>query len=147
MPHMAPLTLLTSPFALTVFHDPRDPSSEYALQALQLGCQRYDVRRTDHRGSRPTPAELRDIAQRLEGDPVDALVRRGKRYRSLGIDMDGASMNAVVDILSSHPDLLATPILDDGHSTMVGTSLERCDAWAVTGRVVDARPASLRRAA
>ena len=137
---MAPLTLISPPPELTVFHDPSSPASEYALQALQLGCQRFDVRRTDLASSRPTTAELRDIASRLEGDRVDALVHRGVRYLSLGLDLDDASENTVIDVLTAHPELLSTPILDDGRKTMIGNPRERAEAWAVTGHVVEARP-------
>lgn len=123
-----------------VFHDPASPASEYALQALQLGCQRFDVRRVDLRVSRPGEAELRDVAARLEGDAVDALVRRDGRYRALGLDLDGASTDDVVATLVAHPELLAAPILDDGTATMVGHLEQRVDAWAVTGHVAPARP-------
>lgn len=142
---MAPLSVLSPIHELTVFHNPASPASEHALQALQLGCQRFDVRRVDLAGSRPSEAELRDIADRLEGDSVDALVRPNAARR-LGLDLDGASTDEVVGVLAEHPELIATPILDDGTATMVGTA-ERSDAWAVTGHVVDARPARTMRAA
>ncbi|MDO9353686.1 MAG: ArsC/Spx/MgsR family protein [Solirubrobacteraceae bacterium] len=142
---MAPLTLLSPPPELTVFHNPASPASEYAIQALQLGCQRFDVRRVDLAGSRPTEPELRDIVSRLRGDDAAALVRRGRLYAALELDLDGASDETVVATLVEHPALLATPILDDGVATMLGNPIERAEAWAVTGHVVDARPA--RRAA
>ncbi len=137
---MAPLTLISPTPELTVFHDPACPESEYALQALQLGCQRFEVRRVDLADARPSTADLRDIAGRLQGDEVDALVHRGARYDALGLDLDHASVNAVVDVLTAHPELLATPILDDGRHTMIGNPRERAEAWAVTGHVVDVRP-------
>lgn len=144
--YMAPLSVVSPPPELTVFHNPASPASEYAIQALQLGCQHFGVRRVDSPASRPSEAELRDIAARLQGDPVDALVRRGCTYDTLGLDLDGASTDDVVATLSAHPELIAAPILDDGSSTMVGT-LDRAHAWAVTGHVVDARPEPVRRAA
>lgn len=143
---MAPLSVLTTPSELTVFHDPASPASEYALQALQLGCRHVEVRRVDIAATRPSESEIRDIAARLQGDPVDALVRRGCTYRALGLDLDGASTDDVVATLSAHPQLIASPILDDGDATMVG-SHDRAHAWAVTGHVVDARPEPARRAA
>ena len=60
---MAPLTVLDTP--LTLFHDPASPESEFALEALQLGSRQFEVRRIDLPSSRPTTAELRDLAGRL----------------------------------------------------------------------------------
>lgn len=140
---MAPLTLLSPLPQLTLFHDPDSPSSEWALQALQLGCHQIDVRRVDLAGSRPSESELRDIAQRLTGDAVDQLVRRNHRYEELALDLDGASVEETVATLVEHPELLTSPILDDGSATMIGRPRERSEAWAITGHVVDARPARL----
>lgn len=140
---MAPLTLLSPLPHLTLFHDPDSPSSEWALQALQLGCHQIDVRRVDLAGSRPSESELRDLAQRLTGDDVDQLVRRNARYDALGLDLDGASVEETVAALVEHPELLTAPILDDGTATMIGRPRERSEAWAVTGHVVDARPSRL----
>jgi arsenate reductase len=139
---MAPLTLLSHPH-LTLLHDPASPTSEYALQALQLGCQQFDVRRPTLEGNHLSAAELRDLAERLEGDPVDALVHRGEQYRQLGLHLEGADAATVVETLVEHPELLETPILDDGTAVMIGNPRERSEAWAVTGHVVDARPARL----
>lgn len=136
---MAPLSLLSAPLTLTLLHDPDSPASEYALQALQLGCQQFDVRRP-MLGEALSESELRDVADRLVGDPVDALVRRGRHYRALGLDVDGASTDEVVDTLVAHPELLQLPILDDGESTMVGRPARRAEAWAVTGHVTDYLP-------
>lgn len=137
---MAPLTLLNPVPSLTLYHDPDSPTSEYALQALHLGCNVVNVRRVGLAGGAPAETELRDLAARLTGDRVDALVRRGSVYRRLGLDLDGASTDTVVETLITHPELLVTPILDDGTATMIGRPRERAEAWAVTGHVVDARP-------
>ena len=139
---MAPLTLLSPLPALTLYHDPNSPTSEYALQALQLGSHAVDVRRVRLDGYAPAEAELRDLASRLIGDPVDALVRRCSDYETLGLDLDGASTDAVVQTLLAHPELLSTPILDDGTATMIGRPRERAEAWAVTGHVVADTPVS-----
>ena len=138
---MAPLTLLSPLPSLTLLHNPDSATSEYALQALQLGCQQFDVRRTDLAGSSLSEPELRDLANRLIGDDVDALVRRGSLYAQLGLHLDGADTETVIATLIEHPQLLEAPILDDGTAVMIGRPRERAEAWAVTGHVVDARPA------
>lgn len=141
MKDMAPLSLHPT-YPLTLFHDPASPDSEFALEALQLGSHQFDVRRIDLATSAPDAAELRDLADRLVGDRVDALVRRGARYERLGLALDGASLETVLGTLAKHPELLHAPILDDGTDVMIGHPLDRAEAWAVTGHVVDAAEGS-----
>lgn len=137
---MEPLDLLRKPTHLTLLHDPSCPVSTYALEALQLGGHHPEVRRIPMRSEALSRAELRDLAMRLIGDPVDALVRRDARYAALGLRLDGADTETVVDVLSDHPELLQRPILDDGTQTMIGRPPERAEAWAITGHVIDTKP-------
>ena len=81
-------------------------------------------------------AELRSLAGRLAGDPVDALIRRDKRYKDLGLQADGLGVDEVVAILLEHPQLLQRPILDDGTTAVIGRPRERQAAWAAAGRAV-----------
>jgi arsenate reductase len=138
--YMAPLTPTSPTPQLTLLHDPDSATSEYALQALHLGSQQFDVRHVTLSDSLDE-AELTELAERLVGDPVDALVHRGAHYRELGLDLDGADTATVVETLVTHPELLEAPILDDGTAAMIGSPRERSEAWAVCGHVVDARPA------
>ena len=78
--------------------------------------------------------ELRSLAERLQGDPPDALIRRDKKYKELGLEADGLSIDAVVAILVEHPALLQRPILDDGTAVMIGRPRTRAAAWAASGR-------------
>ncbi|MDQ8045183.1 MAG: ArsC/Spx/MgsR family protein [Solirubrobacteraceae bacterium] len=137
---MALTSLSTTVPPLTLLHDPNSVRSEYALQALQLGNRQFDVRHVTFAGGHLSEDELRDLTFRLAGDRVDALVRRGRRYRALDLDLDGADAETVISTLVDHPELLATPILDDGMLAMIGNSTERAEAWAVTGHCADARP-------
>ena len=81
------------------------------------------------------PDELRSLAERLQGDPPDALIRRDKVYERLGLDADGLGIDEVVAILVEHPQLLQRPILDDGTHAMIGRPRARAAAWAEAGRV------------
>ena len=58
--------------------------------------------------------ELRSLAERLQGDPPDALIRRDKKYKDLGLEADGLGIEAVVALLVEHTPLVQRPILDDG---------------------------------
>lgn len=122
---------------LTLLHNPHCSTSVHALDALTGAGHDVDVRRYLLVAERLDEAELRDLASRLVGDPVDALVRRDKRYKDLGLDMDGASTDDVVAVLLEHPALLQRPILDDGERAMIGRPRSRAEEWAREGRVVD----------
>ena len=128
MPDVATLTLL---------HNPHCSTSVHALDALQDAGHEVAVRRYLLKAERLDEAELRSLAQRLQGDPPDALIRRDKKYAELGLQADGLAVDEVVAILVEHPALLQRPILDDGRAAMIGRPRSRAAAWAAAGRVTE----------
>lgn len=122
---------------LTLLHNPHCSTSVHAYDALVNAGHDVAVRKYLLVAERLDEAELRDLAARLVGDPVDALVRRDKKYADLGLDLDGADADTVVRTLMEHPALLQRPILDDGTHAMIGRPRARAAAWAAAGRVVD----------
>lgn len=120
---------------LTLLHNPHCSTSVHALDVLQAAGIDVTVRKYLLVKERLSADELRSLAERLVGDPPAALIRRDKRYASLGLDADGSSIDEVVDILVEHPALLQRPILDDGEAAMIGRPRTRADAWAAAGRV------------
>jgi arsenate reductase len=123
---------------LTLLHNPNCSTSVHALDALQDAGHEVAVRKYLLVAERLDADELRSLAQRLQGDPVDALIRRDKKYKDLGLDADGMGIDEVVEILVQHPSLLQRPILDDGEHAMIGRPRSRALAWAQAGRVVEA---------
>jgi arsenate reductase len=124
---------------LTLMHNPHCPTSVYGLDALTEAGYDVTVRKYLLVAERLSEAEVRSLAERLQGDPVDAMIRRDKKYRELGLEADGLSLDEVVAILVEHPALLQRPILDDGTNVVIGRPRERQRAWAATGKaVVDA---------
>jgi arsenate reductase len=123
---------------LTLLHNPHCPTSVHALDALQAAGRDVEVRKYLLVKERLSDDELRSLAGRLQGDPVDALIRRDAKYKALGLDADGLGVEEVVAILAEHPSLLQRPILDDGGAAMIGRPRARAAAWAQAGRVVDA---------
>ena len=105
---------------LTLLHNPHCSTSVHALDALEAAGLDVTVRRYLLVAERLSPDELRSLAQRLKGDPPDALIRRDKKYATLGLDADGIGVDEVVAILTAHPELLQRPILDDGEAAMIG---------------------------
>lgn len=122
--------------ALTLLHNPHCSTSVNALDALRDAGHKVTARRYLLVAERLSEDELRSLAQRLVGDPVDALIRRDKRYKDLGLRADGLGIEEVVEILLEHPALLQRPILDDGETAVIGRPRERHAAWASAGRPV-----------
>ena len=123
---------------LTLLHNPHCSTSVHALDALQEAGHDVQVRKYLLVKERLSEDELRDLAGRLQGDPVDALVRRDAKYKALELDLDGADLETVVATLVEHPALLQRPILDDGSAAMIGRPRPRAAAWAAAGKVVEA---------
>ncbi len=123
---------------LTLLHNPNCSTSVHALDALEGAGHAVQVRKYLLVKERLSEEELRSLATRLQGDPVDALVRRDANYKKLGLSLDGADLETVVATLVAHPALLQRPILDDGTAAMIGRPRQRAAAWAAAGRVVEA---------
>ena len=123
---------------LTLLHNPHCPTSVHALDALEEAGHAVTVRKYLLKAERLSEAEVRSLAERIQGDPPDALIRRDKKYKELGLEADGIEIDEVVAILLDYPALLQRPILDDGSAAMIGRPRERAAAWAAAGRVVPA---------
>jgi len=120
---------------LTLLHNPHCSTSVHALDALEAAGHDVTVRKYLLVAERLDEAELRSLAERLQGDPVDALIRRDKQYKDLGLEADGWDVDQVVATLLEHPSLLQRPILDDGTATMIGRPRSRAADWAAAGHV------------
>jgi arsenate reductase len=120
---------------LTLLHNPHCPTSVHALDALEAAGHHVEVRKYLLVAERLSEEELRSLAQRLQGDPPDALIRRDKQYATLGLEADGWAIEEVVATLVEHPALLQRPILDDGTAVMIGRPRTRAADWAAAGRV------------
>ena len=126
---------MTSVTKLTLLHNPHCSTSVHALDALQEAGREVHVRKYLLVAERLSADELRSLAERLQGDPPDALIRRDKKYAELGLQADGLGIDEVVAILVEHPSLLQRPILDDGEAAMIGRPRSRAADWAAAGRV------------
>jgi len=123
--------------SLTLLHNPHCPTSVHALDALEEAGHAVTVRKYLLKAERLSEPEVRSLAERIQGDPPDALIRRDKKYKDLGLEADGIEIDEVVAILLDYPALLQRPILDDGTAVMVGRPRSRAAAWAAAGRVTE----------
>jgi arsenate reductase (glutaredoxin) len=110
---------------LTLLHNPHCPTSVHALDGLEAAGHDVQVRKYLLVSERLDEDEPRSLAARLQGDPVDALIRRDKKYTDLGLEADGWDVDQVVATLLAHPSLLQRPILDDGTHAMIGRPRSR----------------------
>jgi arsenate reductase len=122
---------------LTLMHNPHCSTSVHALEALEAAGHTVAVRKYLLKAERLDEAELRSLAERIQGDPPAALIRRDKTYEALGLQADGLGIDEVVAILAEHPALLQRPILDDGTAVMIGRPRSRAAAWAAAGHVTE----------
>ena len=120
---------------LTLLHNPHCPTSVHALDALEEAGHAVTVRKYLLKAERLSEPEVRSLAERIQGDPPDALIRRDKKYKELGLEAVGIEIDEVVAILLDYPALLQRPILDDGTAVMVGRPRARAAEWAAAGRV------------
>ena len=94
---------------LTLLHNPHCSTSVHALEALEAAGRPVTVRKYLLKAERLGAAEWRSLAERLQGDPPDALIRRDAKYAQLGLAADGLGIDEVVAILVEHPALLQRP--------------------------------------
>ena len=120
---------------VTVYHNPNCSSSKAALSmAAEAGV---DVDVVQYLKTKPDAAELRSIAEKLDG-PVTEMVRRDATFAQLGLsDDDVATVDQVVDLLAANPKLLQRPILVRGDRAVVGRPKDRiADILAGCGPVL-----------
>ena len=89
--------------SLTLLHNPHCPTSVHALDALEEAGHAVTVRKYLLKAERLSEDEVRSLAERIQGDPPDALIRRDKKYKELGLEADGLGIDEVVAILARLP--------------------------------------------
>jgi len=69
----------------------------------------------------PDRAALEALVSMLEG-PVDDLVRKDSKFKTLGLDPADfvGNASAVVDVIEAHPALLQRPVIVRGQRAIIG---------------------------
>lgn len=109
---------------VTIFHNPRCSNSRNALAvADERGVDAEVVRYLEQHPDRDT---LSRLLSQLE-DPVEDLVRKDDRFKSLALDPDHyvGRPDAVIDLLLEHPELMQRPVLIRGDRAIIGRPKER----------------------
>ncbi len=111
------------PDETVIFHNPRCSKSRGALAILEeSGGPFRTVRYLD---TPPDRATLERILDAVAGDPSE-LVRRGDRYRELGLaSREPLDRDTVVEILLQNPDLMQRPVVLRGARGVIARPPER----------------------
>jgi arsenate reductase len=76
----------------------------------------------------PTRETLEKILTMLEGPPAD-LVRKDKRFKELGLDVDEyVEPKKIVTLLFAHPELMQRPIVIQGNRAIIARPPEKLEA-------------------
>jgi arsenate reductase len=108
---------------MTVYHNPSCSKSRGALDILRE--REIDVDVVEYLHAPPDRAALERIVGAIS-DPPEALVRKDKRFKELGLDAaDYTTKKAVVDLLLEHPELMERPVVFRGERAVIARPSER----------------------
>lgn len=70
-------------------------------------------------------AELEALLSKAGVTPREALRKRAKPYKELGLSDESLSDDAILDALAQHPDLLQRPIVERGDRAVLARPVEK----------------------
>ena len=108
---------------MTVYHNPSCSKSRGALEILR--ARSLDVEVVEYLKAPPDRATLGRIVDAITDSP-EALVRKDKRFKELGLDAASYTTKAaVVDLLLEHPELMERPVVFRGDRAVIARPSER----------------------
>jgi arsenate reductase len=106
-----------------VYHNPSCSKSRGALDILREQAVEVDV--VEYLKAPPDRPALERIVDAIS-DPPEALVRKDKRFKELGLDPASYTTRAaVVDLLLEHPELMERPVVFRGERAVIARPSER----------------------
>lgn len=110
-----------------LFHNPNCSKSRAAVELVE--SRGADVEIVRYLTTPPSREELATIVAGLDGDPIELVRVKDRKFLDLGIDpatLDGP--DAVVELLVAHPEVMERPVLLRGTRAAIGRPLERIEA-------------------
>jgi arsenate reductase len=106
-----------------IYHNPACSKSRGALEILaQRGVAHDVVEYLKSPLDRPTLTRILDLLP----DPPEALVRKDKRFKELGLDAaDYQTKAQVLDVLMQHPELMERPVVIRGGRAVIARPSEK----------------------
>lgn len=106
-----------------VFHNPACSKSRGALEILK--DREVEAEIVEYLKAPPDRATLGRILDSINDEPA-ALVRKDKRFKELGLDPAAyTTRDAVIDLLSEHPELMERPVVFVGDRAVIARPSER----------------------
>jgi arsenate reductase len=108
---------------MLVYHNPSCSKSRGALELLRE--KSIDVEVVEYLREHPDRAALERILGAIS-DPPEALVRKDKRFKELGLDpSEYTTREQVVGLLLEHPELMERPVVFRGERAVIARPSER----------------------
>ena len=108
---------------LLVYHNPSCSKSRGALELLREKSLDVDV--VEYLREHPDRAALERILGAIS-DPPEALVRKDKRFKELGLDPSAyTTRESVIELLLEHPELMERPVVFRGERAVIARPSER----------------------
>ena len=111
--------------SVTIYHNPKCSKSRGALEILnERGVEHEVIEYLEQRLSRD---EFERILESLP-DARAELVRKDKRFQELGLDAgDYEQAEAVIDLLSRHPELMQRPVVIRGDRAVIARPSDKVE--------------------
>ncbi|WJW76069.1 arsenate reductase (glutaredoxin) [Thiohalobacter sp. IOR34] len=94
---------------VVIYHNPRCSKSRQTLQLLRERGIEPEV--VEYLKTPPSPAELKEILERLGLEPRQLMRRKEAEYRTSGADDESLDQAQLIRILHEHPKLIERPIV------------------------------------
>jgi arsenate reductase len=108
---------------MLVYHNPSCSKSRGALDLLRE--KSIDVEVVEYLREHPDRAALERILGAIS-DPPEALVRKDKRFKELGLDASKyTTRESVIELLLEHPELMERPVVFRGERAVIARPSER----------------------
>ena len=109
--------------AVTIYHNPRCSKSRQTLKLLQ--DRGIEPRIVEYLKTPPDPTTLATILDKLGLEPRQLMRRKEAPYKSLGLDDEGLSREALIEAMVANPILIERPIVLSGDRAALGRPPEQ----------------------
>ena len=104
--------------AVTIYHNPRCSKSRQALQLLRERGIEPEI--VEYLKTPPTAAELDAVLSKLGLEPRAVMRAKEAAYREAGVDDEGLSRRALIELMTANPIVIERPIVVSGARAALG---------------------------
>jgi len=109
--------------SVTIYHNPRCSKSRQTLQIIEDNNIKPAV--VEYLNQPPSKAELKSILKKLHLQARDIIRVKEQEFQKLGIDINNASEDQLVEAMITHPILIERPIVVNGSQAVVARPAEK----------------------